>query len=351
MSGLSGAFVNTRIPRDGMSRPLIKPQTPDPKKPDKRTAYRRVTRFISIFEDRYNLELHGQREVIFGMGGRPDLIALAGTIPSTWNDGGYDKMSIAGKNDSIATQARDAAKEKMKSNLGTALHSFCEQLDKGQLDWRRVPDQHKADLHAYHAVTRSAGMNMVAIETFRVHDAWKVAGTADRIVEINGRFYIADIKTGKIEFDGAVMKMAMQLAMYAHSLPYDIGADQRSQDPFRIDMTRGLIIHLPPGSGVCELHWLDLQYGWRACQEAKRCWEVRDAGKKDKIMSPFYGPVPEDRVVIPTEEAYMLLAINAKSVDELEYLWRSARFFARASESFVSACAQRKTQLLIAASA
>lgn len=346
MSGLSGKYVNVEVPRDGMGRPLVLPLQPDPKKPDKRSAYRRVTRFVGAIEDRYNLELHGQREVIWGMGARPDLVALAAAVPWHWQESGHGKRDMAGGKNSIADQARDAAQTAAKANTGTALHQFCELLDKDQLDWRRVPAEHKPSLEAYYRATREAGMRMVAIESFRVHDAWRVAGTTDRIVEINGRHYIADIKTGKIEFDGAVLKMAMQLAMYAHSVPYDPETDTRGKDAVPVDVTRGIIIHLPvsgDAKGECSLHWLDIQYGWAGCQECKRVWEIRDGGKVPNLMSP-YTPVPET-VTIPSTEEYIAKVLVANNVAELEYLWRSAHYFRRDSDDLVAACVARKAAL------
>lgn len=347
MSGLSGQFVNTRVPRDRMKRPLVIPPRPDKKDPGKRVAYRRVTRFISVLEDRYNLELHAQREIIWGMGARPDLVLMASSMPGNWNETGDGKMAMAGNKDSIAEQARDAAQTAAKANTGTALHQFAENLDRGHLDWRRVPNENKGDIEAYWRTTREIGMEMLAVETFRVHDLWKVAGTADRIVRIGNRCYIADIKTGKITFDGAILKMAMQLAMYAHSEDYDPETDTRRKDPFRMDMNQGVIIHLPPGQGICDLYWLNINFGWRACHQAKKLWELRDAAKENKLLSPLTRDTlpPEDRVVVPTIEEYISKACIANSVEELESIWRSAAYFGRASDQLIAACTQRKAVL------
>lgn len=354
MSGLSGQFVNTRIPRDRMKRPLVIPPKPDKKDPTKRTPYRRVTRFISVLEDRYNLELHAQREIIWGMGARPDLVLMAAATPAGWQDAtDGTKMALAGNKDSIAEQAREAAQTAAKANTGTALHQFCENLDRGKLDWRRVPNENKRDVEAYWRATREIGMEMLAIETFRVHDLWKVAGTADRVVRIGSKCYIADIKTGKITFDGAVLKMAMQLAMYAHSEDYNPETDTRQRDPFRMDMTQGIIIHLPPGQGTCELHWIDIQYGWQACHEAKRLWDIRDGGKAHKLMKPLTRDnlPPESTVAIPTTDEYISKVWIAKSVDELVAIWRSAEFFKRSSPQLIDACTQRRAQIESSAAA
>lgn len=346
MSGLDGQFVNTRIPRDRMDRPLVLPVKPDKKTPDKRVPYRRTTRFVGAIEDRYNLELHAQRELIWGLGARPDLVALAGAVQANWNETGIGKMDMAGRKGSIADQARDYAQTAAKANAGTARHQFCEALDKGTLDFNRVPADCKGDIEAYFHATRAANMNMVEIETFRVHDEWKVAGTADRIVEINGVHYIADIKTGKIQYDGAVLKMAMQLAMYAHSTPYDIGLDRRVGDPYHVNKSQAIIIHLPAGQSVCKLYWLDIAYGWQACHLTKKVWDIRDGGKTNRLLTEYRNNAIPQQVVIPSVEEYKNMVAIAKSVDELVDLWRSAKFFNRATEDFVQSCTERKQQIL-----
>lgn len=71
----------------------------------------------------------------------------------------------------------------------------------------------------------------------------------------------------------------MQLAMYAHSIAYDIGTDTRTDDPEPIDLNVGIIIHVPAGGGRCDLYEINLNEGWRACILAKNVWGWR--GIKD----------------------------------------------------------------------
>jgi hypothetical protein len=157
-------------------------------------------------------------------------------------------------------------------------------------------------------------INFIDIETFRVHDEWKVAGTADRIGIIHGRPMIMDIKTGSIDFPHA---MAMQLAMYARSLPYDIATDKRGTDAEPVDLTRGVIIHLPAGQGRCDLYEIDIARGWGACLIAKQVWDWR--GRKDLTT-----------LIDPTEQpagpaTWESLILNADSVERLREIWRRAQ--------------------------
>lgn len=74
------------------------------------------------------------------------------------------------------------------------------------------------------------------------------------MVELDGVAYLADLKTGSLH----QAQVAMQLAMYASGERYDNGR----RSPLHVNQERGLVIHLPSGSGTCSLHWVDLKAGW-----------------------------------------------------------------------------------------
>ena len=77
----------------------------------------------------------------------------------------------------------------------------------------------------YAAFRQAHGLTAVHIEVKCVNDEHRVAGTIDRIDRTaDGRHVIADIKTG-----GQVVKVAtaVQLALYAGAVPYDIDTDTR----------------------------------------------------------------------------------------------------------------------------
>ena len=79
----------------------------------------------------------------------------------------------------------------------------------------------------YIAFRKAHGLTAVHIEVKCVNDEHRVAGTIDRIDRTaDGRHVIADIKTG-----GDVVKVAtaVQLALYAGALPYDIDTDTRGE--------------------------------------------------------------------------------------------------------------------------
>lgn len=243
------------VPRDGWGRPLVIPLGGG-----KLVPYQRCTTFIDALSDRHNLELWLQRQVAVGLARRPDLVLKASSAD--------DNKEVL--ND-VCEAAREAAGATMKATIGTALHAITEQIDRGGAP--TVPPDYAEDVWAYMGTT--APLVKRDIEVFVVHDELKVGGTFDRVVEVKGQAYVADVKTGNIEYDAA--KITMQLAVYAHSERYDVATGERS--PLNVDQNIGLVIHLPAGEGVCKLYWTDLVRGWEGAQLAA---QVR-AWRKQKV--------------------------------------------------------------------
>ena len=127
---------------------------------------------------------------------------------------------------------------------------------------------------------------------------------------MHGRRMIMDIKTGSIDYPH---KMAMQLAMYARSLPYDIATDTRSAD--EVDPNYGVIIHLPAGQGICNLYEIDIMKGWGACLIAKKVWDWRGTKNLTRLID---GPPPAP----PT---WTSLALAATTTGELRTIWNRAK--------------------------
>lgn len=319
-------LVNTEIPRDRYGRPMVMAAVGT-----KRVSYRRTTTFVGCLEDTYNLMAWKNRQVAIGLGQRPDLVlAAASSDPD-------DKKRF----NEITEKACEHALSSASATTGTSLHALTERLDRGQ-KLGHVPDPYGADLKAYEKAT--TGIEFTSIEAFRVHDEWKVAGTTDRVGYYNGRLTIMDIKTGSIDFPH---KMAMQLAMYARSTPYDIGTDKRGTDPAPIDLNTGIIIHLPAGQGVCDLYEIDIAKGWGACLIAQQVWAWR--GEKHLTHK-----VDQERETVweksnaPTrlgDSGWVQLATIAATVDRLRDLWKQAAQAGALTEDFRAAARKRSEQL------
>jgi hypothetical protein len=245
--------ITPEIPRDRYGRPLI--VQPDGSKPQ---AYTRCTTLVGAYEDTFNLEQWKMRQAAIGLSMRPDLQ----TAVHAFKD---DKKEL----NRICQDALDAAGSSSAATRGTAIHSLTEQMDRGLLATHNLPEEVYNDLEAYSVAT--ADLKPVLIEQMMVYDDWKVAGTPDRVVEYQGKRYIADLKTGSVDFGAG--KIAAQLAVYAHSHIYNQTAERA---PHGADLDRALVIHLPAGTGTCEVKWIDIRAGWEI---AKTCLDVREKRK------------------------------------------------------------------------
>lgn len=235
-------------------RPLIMPPTGG-----KPVPYTRVTTFVSVAEDLYNLQRWEKRQVAIGLGLRRDLLLA---VQSTDRD---DK----GKLDRLCDEAKEAAGAHAAATTGTALHALTELPDTG----RPLPEGLDSDtLRSMEAYVRTTEpLRCDAVEVQLVQDWLKVAGTADRLVTYDGRRYVADIKTGS-SIELGIGKIAGQLAAYARSKLYDVATNERADHGASIEW--GLIIHLPASDpGTCALVWVDLLQGW---EWVKTCRDIRD---------------------------------------------------------------------------
>lgn len=317
---MTAELVNTEIPRDHYGRPLVMPPGRNRKK---RVPYRRVTTFVGALEDTYNLMAWKQRQVAYGMGQRKDLVLAAAAA----------KPDDRNKLNDIAAQATEYAQASASATTGTALHALTESIDLDQ-PLGFIPTEYQPDLDAYQKTV--AAIRFTAVETFRVYDRWQVAGTADRIGrDPRGRLRVYDIKTGSIDYPH---KMAMQLAMYARSLPYDVETDTRGDPEDGLDLNTGIIIHLPAGQGRCDLYEVDILKGWGACLIAKQVWDWRATKGLTQLVDPD-APAPE----YPTWET---LVRDARDVDDLRLIWQRAKQYGDLTDELRQLCTRRSKELV-----
>lgn len=241
------------IQRDRYGRPLVVP--PRGKKP---VAYTRATTIANSLDDPQALTAWKMRMAALGLTARPDLLLAISAAQD-------DKMAI----NAYIEQAMEVAGAKSAANIGTALHALTEKLDLGE-DLGVVPDQWLPDIRAYESAT--SGLEKLNIEQFCVLDKYKIAGTPDRIVRYKGELFIADIKTGRIDHPNNI---AIQLAIYAHGLPYDIATATRGVWG-DVNQEKAIIIHLPAGTGMCRLHFINIDEGWKGLQFAMKVRKWRD---------------------------------------------------------------------------
>ncbi len=267
------------VERDRWGRPYIHPVdggTP--------TAYKRVTTFVSVLEDTFNLEKWKMRQVAIGYSMRSDLVLGTKALDDPNRD--RDQKRTLNK---FCEQAMEAAATSASATKGTAVHSFTEMIDRGQALPDGLDEVTLAMLDAYREATKD--LKMTHIEQFLVNDKLQAAGTADRFAKVKGKseLIVADLKTmGSLDF--GYLKIAMQMALYARSYVYN--PDTYERTPTGADLLRGLIIWLPMATRVeevkCELHWVDLTVGWEGVMLARQIHDIRRLKKAD-LTDPFAG--------------------------------------------------------------
>lgn len=315
------------IERDRNGRPRV--VLPDG---SKSVYYTRATKFIECMEDPYHLTLWKQRMVAVGLAERSDLLV---SVAAHRND--REQLNH------LVDQAREAARATAAARTGTALHALTDQRDRGERIL--VPPAYRPDIEAYQEAT--AGLVPVHIEQFCVQDELKVGGTPDRVVWYvdlngNGRHYIADVKTGSIEY--GQLKFAMQFAIYARSKPYDHVTGKRWEWPEDLDQDKAILIHLPQGEGRCELYWVDIAEGWEAVRIAERVRAWRNRGKH--LVAPFAngGPytIRQAALVQGVDAAGMRNLIRTQAtVDGVRQLYREARELGYDVASIEDECRRR----------
>lgn len=286
MTAVDNSLLRPEPKRDRWGRYLIKPAAGG-----RAVGHTRVTTFAKSVADTHNLTEWAKRNVALGMAKRQDLQAKAFGLTHD------DKATLQ----EVVAEAEEASGASERRNLGTALHRMCEQVDLGQLQLEQIPPAQRDDVAAYVEVMRSSGVEVVAdyVERVCVVAEHTLAGTFDRLVRIDGRLVVADLKTGQ-EISYGAGEIAIQLASYANaSTLYDTADETHSPMP-EVDRTRGLIIHLPAGEARCSLHWVDLTAGWEACRLAA---EVRAWRKRRDLLTVFSPASAPPVATAPAEAA------------------------------------------------
>lgn len=294
----------TQLPtrRDRWGRYLVLPEGGT-----KPIGYTRATTVAKALDDSGGLLSWGKRMVALGLAQRPDLVALVSTTADT------DKKTL----DDICERAAEQGGATVRRDLGTAVHGM---LEKSWADPTFVaPDPYGSDVRAVHDALAAARLRVVDgfAERMIVHDRHQIAGTFDLLVEDEtGQKFVADIKTGS-SLLGA-LAFAVQLSIYANAdALYNQGAAKDGSEDTRepmpeVSKLHGVIIHVQPGSGVCELHWLDLATGAEALELAIAVRQMRKA----KTLSPL---TVEVDVVTRTKQiaaAEKILSAADGNVDE-----------------------------------
>lgn len=260
------------IPRDRWGRPEIVP--PEGGEP---VGYTRVSTLAKTLDDMNGLMAWCERKAVEGMVRRPDLLTRAAGVIA--NGSPDDDYQLKRQMNVICKEAKEAAGASRGASSGTGFHALTEAIDRG-MEPKFVPDADRGRLDDYRRALH--GYKALEVELFCVNDELRAAGTFDRLLLCpDSRVRVADLKSGKSEA-AYPFATCVQISTYAHSLRYDPETGDRSPLHAALDLTTGLLIHLPP-SGGCTVIPLDLELGWEAAQLATRVRAMR-ALKAEEII-------------------------------------------------------------------
>jgi hypothetical protein len=274
--------------------------------------YGRPSSLGKQIENLVNIQKWSERATALGIFLDPDLLAeLGGLGEEHLNLDDADTRKLL---DDIAVKAKNRAQAGLAAERGTHIHERTEDFDT-ERDWIEAAQRGEelglplevqtALIAAWDKMLTEYGFEVLAVEKAVVDDAWRQAGTLDRIVRMTrdirfvttggeyvtvpaGTVLILDIKTGRLRLDdkGFVSYWhgySVQLASYAHSLPYNTSTDTRGEWPFAIAQDYSIIAHLDvltalnEGVAKCRLVLVDLEAGRYAGEMcvAARQWEKR----------------------------------------------------------------------------
>lgn len=268
----------------------------------KTVEWTRATTFAKSISDTYTLSQWAQRNVLVGATLRPDIVAAA-----HGKDVSKDRVQL----NTWTEELQQAAGSKVAANLGTAVHSFTERVDRRWKDrWdvyrEDVPDEFKPHVRAYIMLLEEYGLEPVPhmIEFSTGVLQYEVMGTSDNCYRATkhlvlkmprgevrlspGEHVIGDKKTGK-DLDYGWQEICIQLALYAQGvntqgvfnwadLTWDADPLSRFAEPgTKVREDVGVILHLPVDPRSTKkpaIHGVDLESGWNAVVlcERVRVW-------------------------------------------------------------------------------
>lgn len=251
----------------------------------KRLRYSSTSGFGRQIENPTNLVKWAERKIIEGLATDPTLLDR------------YDPE--LGNADSVVAAAKQAADANRAADVGTHIHWLLELYDLGHTIVDALADgvelgltnqQQVAVIDAWKVALAVTGIEVLEVERAVVDDAWRCAGTLDRIVRCTrdlhfvtddgreatipaGTVVVLDVKTGSLRLTHAI-----QTASYAQAVPYDTAAETRGVWPWPIDQTHALIAHVDVRAGTVGFIHVDLVAGREhggACVVQAKAWEAR----------------------------------------------------------------------------
>jgi len=312
------------------------PLVSDPQDPTKTLRYRRPSGYAKILDDESALTEWRIFKAMTGVARSTALAAKVSVVKDEDRDG--------------KRQLRDEAMDKGTANeaadTGTALHAMTARVeDETDTDFD-PPEQYREDLAAYIRLRDDLGLVSDMVEVPMVNDAYRAAGTADRIYRLTkplmcpdgsvldpGTLVLGDLKTGQ-KLDFSLPGYCVQMALYADGTLYDVVNDRRLPTP-PIDRCWTLLVHLPVGKGRCTAWWLNVGLGlqgallafdvnewrnaWKAGRDGHDCFPVEVA--KVTETTDAMPPVPLQSMVDWCQQRITVIRDNPQARSTLLRKW------------------------------
>lgn len=327
--------------RDDWGRYLL----PDPETGHERSWTRSTFAAGMLIDDR-DINAWKCRMVAEGLALMPDLLQEIAECAAQIKAAGDDwRAAKAPKKrlNQLCEQAAEAAGSKEGSELGTAIHALAERLDLGRINEIEVPERFVADLAAYQATMTAYGYGCPKeyVERVVVNTTLDLAGTFDRL--LTGPWdglRIGDVKSQQ-SIDHGYLEISVQLALYAHSDFMEDPPNSGRLVPMpEVDKNVGVIMHVPAGKGVCEIHEVNLTEAWEYAQETR---PIRRARARTKALGRRVPP-PTAKPA-ETGDRLLYLINNAAHPDALTGLYRAAHAEGRWTDAHTAAARARKARL------
>lgn len=259
----------------------------------------RMTNLVGAFEDTRALSVWEQGMGLIGLARSPELYEelcllvdqaeSEGVIFELLRDYPDLKEALAGhphdrdKQDrSIIGRAKLVARAQAAAARGTHRHTAWEHRAKtGNLIGTAAIQESTLRTEALLAeagLARAPGLSERVVRNVQINVVGKFD---DVLLELaTGRFLMGDLKTKSTPFY-SWMTVDAQLAGYARS-EWMLTPDGTGYEPgpvHAVDLTEGVILHVPSDGGPARLERVDLEQGWRVCLTARVVIDLRAGGK------------------------------------------------------------------------
>jgi hypothetical protein len=258
------------VPRDQWGRYEL----PDPTTGEKMKGWTRATTFAATMAEQYGLSIWKQRQVVWGLSRRPDLLTMAQTI-----SGPEDKKALG----AIVDESHIAAGTQAKANKGSAVHSACHAAERGAFE--QVPEELRPHVAGYFAALKEHRLQVIPeyVERTVIVKSYHVAGTFDNLVRCpDGKIRVLDKKTGRLDYSD--VEFAIQMALYANAnaiFNYDTG---RYEPMPEVAKDYAILMHIDPETGKAHPERVNIAWGWTWARTSAEVMAIR---KTKSIVTPY----------------------------------------------------------------